>query len=578
MNLAAIYHLPKSHMAYAYDGETLHLYLQVGKNDANEVELIAGDPFDYRVVDGVYVWNGRANRRLVMEKAFSNQEHDYWFISFKVKTKRQKYAFIIHGHKDTYFYGCRHLQKITKKTNPDSLYVLFDYFNYPYINDQDLIKSPDWTKNTIWYQIFPERFSHSDKIPGNFLPWGSIEKGITNHHFFGGNIPGIIEKLDYLHDLGITGIYFTPLFQASSSHKYDTIDYFTIDPQFGTNEDFAQMVKKCHESGIKVMLDAVFNHCGWFHPWFQDVIKNKKQSPYWDCFYIEDEDFIDFPLDQNNRPVINFSHHYKFRTFATTPMMPKWNVQNKLVEAYLLQVSAYWIKEYQIDGWRLDVSDEVSHEFWRRFRKTIHDINPEVYIVGENWDNANPWLLGDQFDAVMNYRLAYSLWNYLETPQKTNAEAFVYAINTLILKYPKNIAEHMFNLVDSHDTPRILTRLNDNVGLMKIAYLFAFTFAGSPAIFYGDEVGLQGKHDPDCRRCMIWDENRQNQDLLSFFKWLIALRKSSPDFEIVNIKWLYAHNNLIAYEKGAFVFVLNSHQTEQALSLEGSFINLQTNE
>ncbi|HNZ50911.1 MAG: Neopullulanase [Tenericutes bacterium ADurb.BinA124] len=574
MNLAAIYHLPKSHMAYAYDQETLHLYLQVGKNDATKVTLIAGDPFDYRLENGVYLWNGRTKPAIKMEKVLSNKYHDFWFVSLKVPTKRQKYAFLIHGLKSTYFYGSRHLQKVTSKTPPDSLYVLFDYFNYPYINDQDLFVAPAWTKNTIWYQIFPERFSRSEKIPGTYLPWGSIEQGITNQQFFGGNIPGIIEKLAYLHDLGITGIYLTPLFKASSSHKYDTIDYLMIDPQFGTNEDFKELVQKCHALGIKVMLDAVFNHCGWFHPWFQDVIKNKKQSPYWDCFYIDDEDFIDFPLDQNQRPIRNPNHRYKFRTFATTPMMPKWNVSHPLVEAYLLKVGTYWVQEYQIDAWRLDVSDEVSHEFWRKFKKTIQAINPEVYIVGENWDNANPWLLGDQFDAVMNYRLAYSLWNFLETPAKIDALEFTYAINTLLFKYPKHVAPHMFNLVDSHDTPRILTRLHNNLGLMKIAYLFIFTFTGSPALFYGDEIGLQGHHDPDCRRCMIWDDSKHNHELLAFFKWLINLRKRALDWQAVTIKWLYAQAKAFAYEKGAYVFVINADQHEHHSPLKGPFIDL----
>ncbi|MDD3106678.1 MAG: alpha amylase N-terminal ig-like domain-containing protein, partial [Bacilli bacterium] len=377
MNCAAIFHNPKSNMAYAFDHEHLHIYLQVGMDEAIQVELIAGDPFDYRLVNGVYIWNGKANPLLNMRKASTDGIHDFWFIELHVKTRRQKYAFLIHGKQETFFYGCRDFKQVTKDTNWDDLYVLFDYFNYPYINDQDLISSPAWTKNTIWYQIFPERFSRHPIDKGNYLPWGSIEEGITNHHFFGGNIQGIINKLDYIHSLGITGIYFTPIFWASSTHKYDTIDYFLIDPQFGTNDDFKQLVDGCHKLGIKVMLDAVFNHCGWFHPFFQDVIQNKKQSKYWDCFYIEDEDFIDFPLDDKKRPKIDFSHHYKFRTFATTPMMPKWNVSNPLVEAHLLDVAKYWVQEFHIDGWRLDVSDEVSHAFWRKFQKEVRNINKE---------------------------------------------------------------------------------------------------------------------------------------------------------------------------------------------------------
>jgi len=577
MNKAAINHIPKSPMAYAFDSEHLHIFLQVGIGDAVKVELIAGDPFEYKVIDGVYVWNGRANPLLPMEKTYDDGLHDFWFISLHAESRRRKYAFLIHGKDETYFYGCRQLLAVTKETNPDSLYVLFDYFNFPYINDEDLISSPKWTENTVWYQIFPERFHRSEKVPGHFLPWGSIEAGITNHNFFGGNLPGIIEKLPYLNDLGITGIYFTPIFEATSTHKYDTIDYLTIDHQFGTNEDFKKLVDGCHKLGIKVLLDAVFNHCGWFHPFFQDVIKNKKKSKYWDCFYIEDENFIDFEIDKNNRPVIDFSHHYKFRTFATTPMMPKWNVANPLVEEYLLKVATYWITEYHIDGWRLDVSDEVSHSFWRKFQKAVRHANPDIYIVGENWDDANAWLRGDQFDAVMNYRLAYSLWNFLEEkPGKSSALEFTHAISSLLVRYQKNVNSHMFNLVDSHDTPRIITRLDKNKQLVKMAYLFIFSFGGSPAIFYGDEIGLEGKHDPDCRRCMIWDEKRQDRELLAFFKQLIILRKTYEDFQKVDLHWLIAEDNVVAYQKGQLVFILNDNPSAKQIKLSGKFLDLIT--
>ncbi len=569
MNLHAVRHAPKSPMAYAYDEHTLHIHLQTAKNEVAMVELIIGDPFEWRLENGAYVWSGKAFPRKPMAIECQTELFDHWYVSVHTETTRNKYAFLIHAEGKTWFYGCRDLAAVDVVKDEKLIYTLAGYFNYPYINREDLIDAPSWADDTVWYQIFTDRFHKSARQKDGYPVWGSVELGIKNNMFFGGDLPGVIEKIPYLHSLGVTGIYFTPIFKAYSAHKYDTEDYFTIDPSFGTNDDLRELVQTCHKSGIRVMLDAVFNHCGWDHPFFQDVVKIKKASPYWDCFFIEEEDFINFPLDANGRPAVH-SIRPSYRTFAMTPFMPKLNTGNPIMEKYLLDVGTYWVREYDIDGWRLDVSNEVSHAFWRKFRTAVRAVKNDVYILGENWDDSTPWLRGDQMDAVMNYEISYPVWQFFgtfNTPGKITAERFAYRINNLLLSYPKTVAKNMFNLVDSHDTMRILTRCGGNVALAKLAYLFIFTFCGSPAILYGDEIGLEGGDDPDSRRCMIWDETRQNQSMFDFMRSMIALRKSTPDFKNTELKWHRHDDNVLVYQKGSLVVMMNTNPDQRLITI-----------
>lgn len=577
MNIQAIKHIPKSNYCYAYDDSHLHIYLQTAKDDFESVRIILGDPHDYEKIGDKYYWSIENKPNVEMSKAYSNQYFDYWFIESLLPYKRCKYIFILKTKDKEYVYSTRRIKEIHLPEDNNLIYDNYEYFNYPYINEEDLIDSPNWSKDVIWYQIFPDRFNHSNREQdkNHYLPWGSITDKINNHMFFGGNIKGIIEKIPYLQELGITGIYFTPMFEAASAHKYDTTDYFKIDPSFGTNEDFKNLVTKCHEANIKVMLDGVFNHCGWHHPFFQDVVKNKKNSKYYDCFYIEDENFINFELNSKGEPKTEANLRPNYRTFAFTPFMPKLKTSNPIMEKYLLDVGKYWVKEYDIDGWRLDVSNEVSHSFWRKFRKEIKSIKNDVYILGENWDDSTAWLRGEQLDATMNYEISYPIWSFFGKRSliPMTSEEFVYAINDLIIKYPKNISNHMFNLIDSHDTMRILNRCNMNIDLMKLSYLFLFSFTGAPSIYYGDEIGLSGENDPHNRYCMIWDEEKQNKDLFVFFQKLIKLRKTYIGFKNVDIKWHKIDNNILIYQKQNIIFIINNNDSNQLVSLNDTLKN-----
>ncbi len=525
MNKHAIYHQAKSHLSYAYDKETLHLLLQTDKDDDLSVSLIHGDPFEWKDIDGVFSW---VHTIEPMKKRYTDDLFSFYFLAIHPLHKRVNYAFLIKTNTHTFLYGTQGLHEV-KDGVLFKTYDLSHYFNFPYVNHEDVMDTPLWSKHMVWYQIFPDRF-YTDTPQ---VDW-SIEK-VHNDLQMGGNIKGVISKIPYLASLGIQGIYFTPIFYASSMHKYDTIDYHLIDPQFGTNQDFKTLVELCHQHGIKVMLDGVFNHCGFLHPMFQDVVKHGETSTYKDCFFIHEFPVVDFELNADGKPKKYQNRKNRYETFGFTPMMPKWNTSNSIVETYLLDVVTYWIKEFDIDGWRLDVSNEVSHDFLRKIRTEARKIKKDIFILGENWDSSLPWLLGDQMDAVMNYDLSVPLWRFLE--HQTDIKTLKHDLHRYLARTPKHVIESMFNLVCSHDTIRIKKRLEDNPNRMKIAYLLMFIQAGSPNIYYGDEVGMTGFHDPDNRRPMLWDASLQDSSMLSFMKTLIQLKQtlpimSTPDLDI----------------------------------------------
>ena len=383
----AIYHRAKSAYAYAYDKETLHIRLRSAKNDIKAVKLLGNDPYDWQPNEkGEYEW---CLKSTPMIKQHSTSEFDYWFIEIKPTYRRFKYGFILNdGIEELLFIerGFFSVEDEVIKKDVNS------YFAFPYLNVEDVFKAPDWVRDTMWYQIFPERFANGDDSisPENVLPWGEGE--VTIDSFYGGDLQGIVDKLDYLQELGINGLYLTPIFESPSTHKYDTVDYYKIDPHFGDDAIFKTLVNEAHQRGMKVMLDAVFNHMGYHSPQWQDVVKNGEQSEYKDWFFIHE-----FPVvDEEGAPIIG-----TYETFSFTPYMPKINTNHKEAKQYLIDIALYWIKEFGIDAWRLDVANEISHDFWRDFRKAVKEANPDLYIVGETWHDSYAWLLGDQFDAVM---------------------------------------------------------------------------------------------------------------------------------------------------------------------------------
>lgn len=508
MNIAALYHRTESEFAYLYDEKTLHLRLRTAKNDVRKVQLLSADPYLLKEAN----WSSKPQ---FLHKELSTGLHDYWEIAVTAPFKRLAYAFVID---DKYFYGDQGVFPIEEQ----DLRAENDYFRLPYFQEIDRFKIPNWVKKTVWYQIFPERFANGDPSndPDGTWPWGSKRPSRTD--FFGGDLQGVLDHLEYLQDLGINGLYFCPLFTAVSNHKYDTIDYLEIDPAFGDKQLFKKLVKACHQRGMKVMLDAVFNHLGDHSPQWQDVLKNGAASPYADWFHIHQ-----FPVTYKQSADFEYATEISYDTFAFTPHMPKLNTANPEVQNYLLDIGKYWIEEFDIDAWRLDVANEVDHHFWKRFRRMCDAAKSDFYILGEIWHSAQSWLTGDEFHAVMNYAYTDAILNGF-VKKKRSLSQMVDQINHQLMLYRKQTNQVQFNVLDSHDTPRLLTQAKENKDLMKQVMAFTYLQPGVPCLYYGDEVGMTGGMDPDCRRCMVWDK-RQDLELHSFVKKLIHLRKQQQE-------------------------------------------------
>ena len=433
------------------------------------------------------------------------------------------------GNDDSeYLYDDRKVVKYT-----DEAVQKLTCFRMPYLHQIDRIKTPDWVKKTVWYQIFPERFANGDpqNDPQGTLPWGS--EAPTRENFFGGDLRGITQKLDYLKDLGINGIYLCPIFTASSNHKYDTIDYFNIDPSFGTKEDFKELVDQAHARGMRVMLDAVFNHMGDFSMQWQDVVKNGEKSRCADWFHIKK-----FPVSYKKTTNNEFATDITYEVFANTPHMPKINTANPEVIDYLLNIATYWIKQFDIDAWRLDVANEIDHHFWQKFYQATHAIKPDFYVVGEVWHSAQEWVGHDEFDAAMNYPYTESLIQGTVSQEITLKE-MVSMLDEQLMLYRDQTNQVMLNSLDTHDTVRLLRLCKENKDLARQALALMFLQPGSPCIYYGTEVGMTGGFDPDNRRCMIWDSTKQDHKMFQFVQKLIAFRReNSPLLSKGEIRWL----------------------------------------
>ncbi|MBY6036374.1 alpha-glycosidase [Fictibacillus nanhaiensis] len=522
----AIYHRPGNNYAYAYDEKTLHIRLRTKKGDADKVTLIYGDPYDWTE-------DGWQTSTAPMTLSGSDEWFDYYFIEIQPPHRRLRYGFEIANKDEVLTYTEKGFYE--EAPFDDTAY----YFCFPFLNAIDIFRAPSWVKDTVWYQIFPERFANGDisNDPLGTLPWASEEPKPNN--FFGGDFQGVIDHIDHLVKLGVTGIYFTPIFKAKSNHKYDTIDYLEIDPQFGDKDTFKKLVKICHENGIKVMLDAVFNHSGFFFEPFQDVLKNEEHSRFKNWFHLNE-----FPIQTEPRP--------NYDTFAFEKSMPKLNTENPEVREYLLKVARYWIEEFNVDGWRLDVANEVDHSFWREFRTAVKSVKPDAYILGEIWHDSMNWLQGDQFDAVMNYPFTNAVLDFVAT-ESIDAKVFAEKLTAVMQMYPENVNEVAFNLLGSHDTARVLTLCDDNKDKLKLLYLLMLTFKGTPCIYYGDEIGMSGGRDPGCRKCMEWDESKQDIELFEHIQTLLSLRKKHKVLANEGeMRFISAEGKVLLYERSSY--------------------------
>jgi cyclomaltodextrinase / maltogenic alpha-amylase / neopullulanase len=413
--------------------------------------------------------------------------------------------------------------------------------------------APAWVKDAIFYQIFPDRFANGEpaRSPENVEPWGSPP---TIHNFMGGDLKGVIDHLDYLAQLGVNVIYLNPIFQATSNHKYNTYDYFRIDPHFGDLKTFKRLLRACHDRGIRVILDGVFNHCGRGFYAFHDVLENGRYSPFFNWFHLDRLPL--YPYDESQPP--------NYRAWWNIRSLPKFNTDHPPVREFLLSVARYWI-EQGIDGWRLDVPNEIAdHDFWREFRRAVKAINPDAYIVGEIWQDGRPWLDGTQFDGVMNYLLRDLCVDFFAR-SAIRADVFGQRLESLLQMYGPATSRALLNLLGSHDTARFLTLAGGDAERLKLALLFLFTYPGAPMVYYGDEIGLAGEGDPHCRASFPWDESSWNQELRDWTRRAIALRRDHAVFRDGEYRALLADAaaNLYAFarinDESLAVVVLNNN-------------------
>ena len=371
------------------------------------------------------------------------------------------------------------------------------------------LTAPDWLADAVFYQIFPERFANGDSRldPPGVEEWGAEP---TRDNFFGGDLAGITAHLDHIESLGANAIYLTPIFQADTNHRYDATDYFTVDERLGDLDAFKEFLRQAHARGIRVVLDAVLNHCGIGHSAFQDVIENEAESAHTNWFYVEGYPVVSHPVPN-------------YRTCSGCYYLPKWNVHNPAVREHHYQVAQYWIDQ-GIDGWRLDVPYFINQNFWRGFRDVVKATDEDLYIVAEEWREPEQWLQGDLADGTMNYGLRDLTLGFTADGSVTAGE-FAAGMNELTARIPAAARPAMLNLLGSHDTERVLTRHGGNLAAAQLAYALLLTAEGAPMIYYGDEVGLVGENDPRCRGTMPWDQSEWELDLLGCVRRLVTLRR-----------------------------------------------------
>ncbi len=518
MIIHAIYHKPETEYSFVKSANRVGLRLRMAKQDMANIRVVYGNKYTF------------AHTQLYADMTcrYTDDLYSYYQADIVLDDVRLVYIFEIVCEGNKYYY-CEE----GVSTSYDFELNYYNAFQIAYINEVDIHNRVDYMSTACFYQIFVDRFSIGNTTKDSSyinMPWGTTP---TPTNFAGGDIAGINDKLDYLQQLGVNALYLTPIFASRSNHKYDTDDYYSIDSMFGTKRELLELVDNAHSQGIKVVLDAVFNHTSDKHQFFVDVVHNGNKSKYYKWFMIEG--------DSVDMQAVNY------QCFAACGNMPKWNTSNSDVQKYLIDIAIHYITVYNIDGWRLDVSDEVSHDFWRKFRRAVKDVNPNCVIIGENWHNANSYLQGDQYDSIMNYAFTKACLDYFAFDRFTPLQ-YANKLNHLLTLNTDTVNSMMLNLLDSHDTHRFLTRVGGDITKLESALAVLYTFVGVPCIYYGTELGMEGGYDPDSRRTMQWDSADSNSRIYQITKQLIHIRKKVKALHGDNIK-IYSIDDILHIER-----------------------------
>lgn len=535
MNLSAISHRCSFNDCYAYDKDHLEINLRTG-HDITEAFVIWQDTAANRLhTKGI--WNGA---RVPMAKQYSLSQNDIWNCKVEPPYKRTEYYFELHcngsdGKKEKYYiFENASVPAEEYEASPDG----FSRFKMAWINPSDIVKVPSWVKDTIWYQIFPERFCSA----GNHFKRFKNKEWCDDGHmewtdFYGGDLAGIASKLEYLHELGISGIYLTPIFESTTNHKYNTTDYSKIDPDFGTEEEMIALIEKAHSLGIRIMLDAVFNHSGLDFIYWQDVLKNQEESKYKDWFFINK-----FPVTNDT----SSTEDGRYFTFDFVHGMPKLNTNNSEVQDYFVEICRNWVKNWKIDGIRFDVANEISHSFVKKLHRELLKENQDLYLLGEIWTDSLQWLSGDEYHSVMNYPFENAVSRFFKhgVPLKES-------LDRVHSMYYRQTNDALFNLLDTHDTGRLIDSCKDiNEFYQRLTILM--TMQGTPCIYYGTEIALGGSDGPYNRRPMPWKklEEPESQQILKTVREILNVRNTNSATRTEELEFIpHKNSKLLEYIK-----------------------------
>lgn len=508
MNKSAVLHIPISQYAFPLSEDTFTIRLRAGKGDLDCCRLFWGD----RACPSSPVRFSSA----LMEVGFQDELYDFYEITLQPCPRRICYYFqLTKGAEQLYYYAGAFHRELPDLIMEDGFVVegRSEYDQYPYILRSEIIKLPEWFLHATVYNIFPDSFADGFRsISGKekVLP---LPDQTTSRSHLGGTLRGILENLDYIQDLGFDCLYLNPIFHAGEYHKYDIVDYFHVDPCLGSDQDFLALTDALHERGMHIIIDGVFNHCSWHFPFFEDVVQKGEHSPYRDWFYD-----LTFPLIRPERE----GETPPYACFAYERKMPKLNTSHPQVQEYFARVGQYWIENFHVDGWRLDVANEVDKNFWRRFRHAVKEANPEAVLIGEVWENAEIWLKGDLFDSVMNYDFRKHCRDHFAL-RKTTAEGFACGMTDMFLRYPLQVSHGQLNLLDSHDVARFYTLCGEDPDRWQCAFLCLCMMPGVPSVFYGDEQKISGLREKEYRSAMPWAH--LSEDNSGFVKKALQIRK-----------------------------------------------------
>lgn len=492
ITMSAIYHMPWLEYRHALHDGRVCLRLRTGKGEFTRVSVRVTS--NYALPDPFGVAT-----EYNMQIAFQDEWFDYYEVLFTPVDPRLKYLFVLVSEQITF-----KLDGAGLKVGADAFEDISQAFAYAYAYPAEPM--PQWARGCVGYQIFPDRFRREGGDEEGLEPWHSCQ--VESRYRFGGNLQGIRAAIPYLKDLGVQMVYTTPLFFSDSAHRYNTFDYYKIDPLLGTADDLKTLCDELHANGMRLILDGVFNHCGVKFEPFMDAQANGEESPYRSWFFFDDS--------------VQCGYH----TFSHESYMPKLNLKDESCAEYFLEVGQYWMEYCGIDGWRLDVSPEVWPGFWRKFRTMMKRVNPESLMVAECWDDSREWLtVGDMFDSTMHYVLSRNLWSRMAR-REIGSKQFDWAVNRASMMYPHSVGEVLWSFLGSHDTQRFLTRAGGDVRMLRAASFFQFTYTGIPIIYYGDELGMEGGDDPYCRRPMTWQAVTDNP-VHRHFQRLARARASS---------------------------------------------------